>query len=389
MYTGKTVFSQLMQVLPRYDFNKCVDRYQGNKWARHFSCWNQLLCMAFAQLSHRESLRDIEITMNSQRGKLYHMGLRTPIARSTLADSNEKRDFRIYQDFAYSLIPMATELHRDQPLPVDIENELYALDSTLIDLCISLFPWAKYRRTKAAIKLHTLLDLRGSIPVFIAVSDGKTHDVKIMDKAPTPVGSIQVMDRGYFHFERLYQINLIPAYFVIRAKRGLLFRRVHSLPVEKSTGVQCDQIIALTVKKSKKEYPQQLRRVRYCDSELNKRLVFLTNNFVVDAKTIADIYRCRWQVELFFKWIKGHLRIKSFYGTSENAVKTQIWIAICAYLLVAITKRQWEIPVSMHTFLQIIEVNLFEKKPIKQIVDEAIRHEPNHRPDNQLKLFDY
>jgi len=339
MYSGKFVFSQLISILPLYEFNKCVAKYQGNKKVRDFPCWSQFLCMAFAQLSHRESLRDIEVTLNSHHKKLYHMGLRTRVARSTLADANERRDFRIYQDFAHALIPIATKLYRDKPLPVDIENELYALDSSTIDLCLSLFPWARFRKTKAAIKLHTLLDLRGSIPVFIEVTEGRIHDVKVMDQVPTPPDSIQVMDRGYLDFARLYQIHLIPACFVIRAKSNLQFRRVRSLPVDKSTGVQCDQIIMLTGPKSSKDYPEQLRRVRFFDSELDKRLVFLTNNFAVDSRTVADIYRCRWQVELFFKWIKGHLRVKSFFGTSQNAVKTQIWVAISAYLLVAIARK--------------------------------------------------
>ena len=389
MNLGKAVFSQLIHALPRYEFDKCVARHQGHKWVRDFSCWRQFLCMAFAQLSHRESLRDIEVTMNSHHNKLYHMGLQSRVARSTLADANEKRDWRIYQDFAHCLIPIAPRLYRDEPLPVDIENELFALDSTTIDLCLSLFPWARFRKTKAAIKLPTLLDLRGSIPVFIAVTEGKTHDVKVMDQVPTPPDSIQVMDRGYLDFEALYQIHLIPAYFVIRAKRNFRFRRIRSFSVDKSTGLQCDQIIVLTGYKSQKQYPEQMRRVRYFDSELDKRFVFLTNNFTVEAKTVADIYRCRWQVELFFKWIKGHLRIKAFYGTSENAVKTPIWIAISAYLLVAIAKKQWGIPVGMHTLLQILEVNLFEKRPINQIVDEAMKHELDTPLGKQLKLFDY
>jgi hypothetical protein len=389
MNTGKSVFSQLIHVLPRYQFDQCVERYQGNKWVRDFSCWSQFLCMAFAQLSHRDSLRDIEVTLNSHHRKLYHLGLRTRVARSTLADANEKRDFLIYQDFAHALIPIATKLYREEPLPVDLENELFALDSTTIALCLSLFPWARFRTTKAAIKLHTLLDLRGSIPVFIVVTEGKTHDVKVMEQVPTPPDSIQVMDRGYLDFERLYQLHLLPAYFVIRAKSNFRFRRIRSLPVDKTTGVRCDQIIVLTGTKSKQEYPEPLRRVRYFDSELNKRFVFITNHFGLASKTVADIYRCRWQVELFFKWIKGHLQINSFYGTSENAVKTQIWIAISAYLLVAIVKKQRDIPISMHTFLQILEVNLFEKRLINQIVDEALKHELDTQLDNQLKLFNY
>lgn len=389
MHSGKFVFSQIMRALPRYQFNKSVDKYQGNKKVRDFPCWSQLICMIFAQLSHRQSLRDVEVALNSHHQKLYHMGLRARVARSTLADANERRDYRIYQDFAHALIPLATKLYRNEPLPIDIKNELYALDSSTIDLCLSLFPWARFRKTKAAIKLHTLLDLRGSIPVFIEVTEGKTHDVKVMDQVPTPPDSIQVMDRGYLDFARLYQINLIPAYFVIRAKKNLKFRRVRSLPVDKSTGVQCDQYILLTGQKSSQGYPEQLRRVRYLDPELDKRFVFLTNNFTVDSKTVAEIYRCRWQVELFFKWIKGHLRIKSFFGTSPNAVKTQIWTAISTYLLVAIMKKQWDIPISLHTFLQILEVNLFDRRPINQIVEEAMKHEKLPEFCNQLKLFDY
>lgn len=389
MNSGKTVFSQLLHVMPRYEFSKYVQCYQGNKRVRGFSCWDQFLCMSFAQLSGRESLRDIEVTLNSHRQKLYHMGLRGRAARSTLAEANEKRDFRIYCDFAHALISIATTLYRDEALLVNVQNELYALDSTTIDLCLSLFPWAHFRKTKAAIKLHTQLDLRGSIPTFIAISDGKTHDVKLMDAIPPPPNAIQVMDRGYLDFQRLYRIHLIPAYFVIRAKTNLQCQRIRSLPVDKTTGVQCDQLIALTGPQSQKDYPEPLRRVRYLDSERNKRLIFLTNNFVISADTVSEIYRCRWQVELFFKWIKGHLRIKAFYGTSPNAVKTQIWIAICVYLLVAIAKKQWNIPVSLHTFLQILEVNLFEKRPINQIVDEAMDDELENQVNNQLKLFDF
>jgi hypothetical protein len=389
MNSGKIVFSQLMHILPRYEFNQCVQRYQGNRRVRDFSCWSQFLTMAFAQLSHRESLRDIEVSLNSQGEKLYHMGLCGRIARSTLADANETRDFRIYRDFAYSLMHLATELYQDDPLPVDIQHELYALDSTTIDLCLSLFPWARFRKTKAAIKLHTLLDLKGSIPTFIAVSDGKTHDVNLMDLVPTPPDAIQVMDRGYLDFARLYHIHLIPAYFIIRAKTNLRFRRIRSLPVDKNMGVRCDQMIMLTGMYSKKEYPEPLRRVRYFDPERNQQLVFLTNHFAIAAITVADIYRCRWQVELFFKWIKGHLRIKAFYGTSPHAVKTQIWIAISVYLLVAIVKKQLSLPISLHTFLQILEVNLFEKRPINHIVEDTMRHEATRQVDNQLNLFDY
>lgn len=345
--------------------------------------------MAFAQLSGRESLRDIEVTLNSHHKKLYHMGIRGRIARSTLADANEKRDWRMYQDFAHTLIPIAKRLYRDEELAVDIENELYALDSTTIDLCLSLFPWARFQQKKAAVKIHTLLDLRGSIPTFVAVSDGLTHDVSLMNVIPTPLDAVQVMDRGYLDFKQLYRIHLIPAYFVIRAKSNLKYRRIHSTPVDKNIGLRCDQAITLTGKRSKYYYPEPLRRVRYFDSKQNRYFVFLTNNFAIDAKTVADIYHCRWQVELFFKWIKGHLRIKAFFGTSSNAVKTQIWIAISVYLLVAIAKKQWDVPVSLHTFLQIIEVNLFEKRPIYQIVTEAIGQEMEPLFANQLNLFNF
>ncbi len=389
MNTGEIVFSQLIHALPRYTFDKCVQHYQGNKRIRTFSCWDQFLCMAFAQLTFRESLRHIEIALNSHQQKLYHMGLRERIARSTLADANESRDYRIYQDFAHALIPIAVELYQDEPLPVEILNEIYALDSTTIDLCLSLFPWAHFRKTKAAIKLHTLLDLHGSIPTFIAITDGKTHDMNIMDLVPTPPDSIQVMDRGYLDFERLYRIHLIPAYFVIRAKTNLKFRRMLSLPIGKDTGVQCDQVITLTGPQSKKDYPEPLRRVRYYDPEYDRRLFFLTNNFYLSAQTVADIYRLRWRVELFFKWIKGHLRIKAFYGTSANAVKTQIWIAISVYLLAAIVKKQMKVPVSLHTFLQILEMNIFEKRPINQVVSETLCSEFDPQVDNQLKLFDF
>ncbi len=389
MNTGKTVFAQLMHYLPRYEFNKCIHRYQGNKGVRNFPCWDQFLCMSFAQLSSRESLRDIEVTLNSHRQKLYHMGLHGGVARSTLADANEKRDYRIYRDFAHALIPIATRLYGKEELPFDLENELYALDSTTINLCLSLFPWAHFRKTKAAIKLHTQLDLRGSIPTFIAVSDGRTHDVKLMDSVPLPKNAIQVMDRGYLDFQRLYGIHLIPAYFVIRAKNNLQFRRIRSMIVNKTTGVQCDQIITLTGAKSQKGYPEPLRRVRYSDSQRNKRLVFLTNNFIIAADTVAEIYRYRWQVELFFKWIKGHLRIRAFFGTSPNAVSTQIWIAITVYLLMAIIKKNLNVPVSLHTFLQILEVNLFEKRPINQIVNEVVNHKTQCIACKQLNLFDF
>lgn len=388
MNSGKTVFAQLLQSLPHYEFNKCIQRYRGNYRIKSFSCWNQFLCMAFAQLTGREGLRDIETCLNSHHEKLYHMGFRNKVSRSTLSDANEARDFRIYQDFGYYLIDIARELYQGEELALKLDQTLYALDSTTIDLCLSLFPWATFRKTKAAIKMHTLLDLKGSIPTFISLTTGKVHDVNILDILPLEPESIVTMDRAYTDFERLYIIHRLPAFFVVRAKKNLRYRRLYSQKVNKTSGVRADQTIMLTVKKSIEAYPEVLRRISYIDTEKNKRFVFLTNHFSISANMVADIYRQRWQVELFFKWIKQHLRIKKFYGTSANAVKTQIWIAISIYLLVAITKKRLKLSGSLYTILQILEVNIFEKKPIFQIVSDALKQNTNDHFCNQLNLFD-
>jgi hypothetical protein len=387
MNSGKTIFAQLIQHLPRYEFNQCILRYHGNHKVRSFSCMDQFLCMAFAQLTYRESLRDIVTCLNSHRPKLYHMGFRGKIAKSTLADANELRDFRIYQDFGYVLIDIASKLYRDEDLGLDLKFAVYALDSTVIDLCLSTFPWATFRKKKAAVKIHTLLNVQGSIPTFIFVTPGSVHDVNMMDTVPFEAESVYTMDRAYLDFERLYHINQLSAFFVIRSKHNTRLRRIYSASVDKAIGVQADQTVLLVGYKSRMAYPDPLRRVRYHDVERDKRLVFLTNNFLIPAKTVADIYRSRWQVELFFKWIKQHLRIKSFFGISPNAVKTQIWVAVSVYLLVAIVKKRLNLPGSLHTILQILEVNLFEKIPISQLVNETISHENEHHDDNQLNLF--
>ena len=387
MNAGKTVFAQLLAHLPRHEFRRAVSRYQGNYRVRSFSCWDQFIAMAFAQLSGRESLRDIEACLSSHREKLYHVGMRGKISRSTLADTNERRDFRIYEEVGYSLIRIARKLYQSEELAVELDRSLYALDSTTIDLCLSLFPWATFRKTKAAVKMHTLLDLRGSIPTFVGLTSGAVHDVHFLDVVPLEEESVVTMDRGYLDFERLYAVHRLPAFFVIRAKRNLRFRRLSSSPVDKTCGVRVDQIIALMGTKSRQDYPESLRRVAFYDGENHRRLVFLTNLFTVSPKTVADIYKQRWKVELFFKWIKGHLRIKSFYGTSANAVKTQVWVAIIVYLLVAIAKKRLKLQPSLHTLLQIVEVNLFEKIGIIQLVTKALRQEIMAETDNQLNLF--
>lgn len=387
MNTGKTVFAQILEHLPRYEFDKCIKKYNGNNRVRKFPCYDQFLCLAFAQLTYRESLRDITTCLNSHHEKLYHIGFRGQISRSTLADAGEKRDCRIYQDFAYHLISIARKLYQNEELAIDLDYSLYAFDSTTIDLCLSLFPWAHFRKTKAAIKMHTLLDLRGSIPTFISLTTGKVHDVNILDILPLGKDAVIAMDRGYIDFSRLYSLNLSPAFFVIRAKNNLRFRRLYSREVDKTLGLRSDQSIILTNKKSRSAYPETLRRVSYVDLEKNKRYVYLTNIFTVPAKTVADIYKQRWQVELFFRWIKQHLRIKTFYGTSPNAVKTQIWIAVSIYLLVAILKKRLDLPGSLHTILQILEVNIFDKRSIIQIVKDAYKQEPEPVLCNQLNLF--
>ena len=387
MNAGKTVFAQILEHLPRYEFDKYVRKYKGNHRIRKFSCYDQFLCLAFAQITYRESLRDIETCLNSHHEKLYHIGFRGQISKSTLADANEKRDCLIYQDFAYHLISIARKLYQNEELAIDLDYSLYAFDSTTIDLCLSLFPWAHFRKTKAAIKMHTFLDLRGSIPTFISLTTGKLHDVNMLDILPLEEDAVIAMDRGYIDFSRLYALNLFPAFFVIRAKSNLRFRRLYSRKVDKTLGLRSDQTIVLTNKKSRDAYPETLRRVSYVDLEKNKRYVYLTNIFTVTAKTVADIYKQRWQVELFFRWIKQHLRIKTFYGTSPNAVKTQIWIAVSIYLLVAILKKRLHLPGNLHTILQILEVNIFEKKPIIQIVKDAYKQEPEPSLCNQLNLF--
>lgn len=388
MNAGKTVFSQILQHVSRYEFNKCVEKYNGNYRTRKFPCYDQFLSLAFAQLTYRESLRDIETCLNSHREKLYHIGFRGQLSRSTMADANERRDYRIYQDFGYHLIGVAQRLYEGEKPAVELVQSLYALDSTTVDLCLSLFPWATFRTTKAAVKIHTLLDLKGSIPTFVSLTPGNVHDVTILDTAPFKENSIVTMDRAYIDFGRLYAIHRLPAFFVIRAKQNLRYRRLTSRKVDKIKGLRADQTIFLTGVRSRILYPEALRRVSYVDLQTGKRFVFLTNVFSLPAQGIADIYKQRWQIELFFKWIKQHLRIKTFYGTSANAVKTQVWVAVCVYLLVAIMKKRLDLPGSLHTILQILEVNIFEKKTIIQLVKDSLKLECPPPISNQLNLFD-
>ena len=388
MNLGRTVFAQLMDELPSYEFRKCVARYGGDHKLRGFSCWDQFLCLSFAQLTYRESLRDIQACLRSVQPKLYHMGFRGKVSRSTLADANESHDWRIYADFAQILIRIARPLYARDPIGVDLDQSLYALDSTTIDLCLSLFPWAKFRRHKAAVKMHTLLDLHGNIPTFIRITDGKTHDVNILDEIAPEPGAFYVMDRAYVDFERLFAFTLCSSSFVVRTKKNILLQRRYSHRVDKSTGVRSDQTVILTASASAKAYPDALRRVSYVDAETNKRLKFLTNNFALPAVTIAQIYKSRWQVELFFKWIKQHLRIKKFYGTSENAVKTQIWIAVSVYVLVAIVRKRLGLEASLYQILQILSVTLFEKTPILQAFGDPESQEKSDPIYNQLNLWD-
>lgn len=387
MNTGKTVFSQVMDFLPMHEFRKCIQRYEGNYKVKSFSCFDQFLCMAFAQLTYRESLRDIEVCLRSMREKLYHMGIRGKISRSTLADANENRSWRMYADFAQVLIHQARDLYRNDEFCIELDQTVYALDSTTIDLCLSLFPWARFRRHKGAIKLHTLMDLRGSIPSFIKITDGKVHDINVLDDLIPEPGSFYVMDRGYLDFARLYNLTLCLAFFVIRSKTNLKFQRMYSHPIDKSTGLMCDQTIVLSNSDSAKDYPEKLRRVRYYDAENQKNLTFLTNNFTLPAITIALLYKSRWQIELFFKWIKQHLRIKAFYGTSENSVKSQIWIAIFVYLLVAIIKKRLKLDMSLYTILQILSITLFEKVPILEVLTNSDYKSEPSVPYKQLSLF--
>ena len=387
MNAGKTLFAQLMDFLPWSTFNRYVARYGGDKGVRTLTCAEQFRVMAFAQLTYRESLRDIEVSLSAQASKLYHMGFREPVRRSTLADANESRDWRIYADFAARLIIQARALYASENLGLELSNTVYALDSTTIDLCLSVFPWAHFRTTKAAVKMHTLLDLRGSIPSFIHVSDGKLHDVHALDLLTPEAGAIYVMDRGYVDFARLHRLHLAGAFFVTRAKSNLKAHRVYSAPTDRDTGILCDQTIALEGFYSKQDYPTYLRRVRFKDPETGKTLVFLTNQMSLPAATICALYKSRWQVELFFKWIKQHLRIKQFFGTSENAVKTQIWIAVSVYVLVAIVRKKLNIDASLYTLLQVLSLTLFEKMPLQQAFPADDYTSDNGSISNQLNLF--
>src|SRR2546422_6508502 len=389
MNLGQTVFSQLIEHLPHKEFQKCVARYRGDHYLKSFSCWDQFLAMAFAQLTYRESLRDIEACPGSMQSKLYHLGFRGKVARSTLADANEVHDWRIFADFAQYLIGVARSLHAEDPIGVELDNSFYALDSTTIDLCLSLFPWAKFRKTKGAVKMHTLLDLRGNIPTFISITDGKVHDVNILDEIVAEAGAFYVIDRGYLDFKCLFVLTLCSAFFVTRTKENVLLQRRYSHPVDKTTGVRSDQTVILTSIDSAKVYPDALRRITYVDAVTDNRLKFLTNNFALPALTIALIYKSRWQVELFFKWIKQHLRIKKFFGTSENAVKTQIWIAISIYVLVTIVRKRLGLEASLYQILQILSITLFEKTPILQAFQAFDSRDDLVNCGNQLNLFDF
>jgi len=388
MNLGKLVFAQVTQHLPLTTFRRCVARYGGEHKVKSFSCLEQYLCMAFAQLTYRESLRDIEACLRAQEGKLYHMGIQSRVSRSTLADANEVRDWRIYAEFAQSLIGIARRLYAAEPFGVDLKETVYALDASTIDLCLSVFPWAPFRSTKAAIKLHTLLDLRGNIPTFLHISEGKLHEVNVLDLLVPEPGAFYVMDRGYIDFERLHRLHQAGSFFVTRAKSNLKAQRRYSHPVERSTGLICDQTIALTGFYSRQDFDTPLRRIRFRDPETGKRLVFLTNNFALPAITITELYRCRWQVELFFKWIKQHLRIKVFFGTSENAVKTQIWIAVSVYVLVAIVKKRLTLSASLYEILQILSLTMFERMPLNQLLGEITTDGIDAISANQLNLFD-
>ena len=387
MNSGKTIFSQIMEFLPSYEFRLCVKRYRGQYKIKSFSCWDQFLCMSFAQLTYRESLRDIQACLRGNQQKLYHLGFRGNISRNTLAHANQIRDWRIYADFAQILIGPARTLYAHEDFGVQLKQTVYAFDATTIDLCLSLFPWAKFRQRKGAIKLHTLMDLRGSIPTLIFVTHGKVHEVHLLDDLVLEPGAIYIFDRGYLDFARLYQIHRAGAFFIIRAKSNFRFRRLYSQKADKAKGVQADQIIELHGFYSRQDYPDRLRRVRYYDAEKKKRLIFLTNNFILPATTIAELFRCRWKIELFFKWIKQHLRIKAFYGTSQNAVKTQIWIAISIYVLVAIIKKKLKVKVSLYTILQILSVSLFEKTSLFQLLSQIKPDAEKINPSNQLKLL--
>jgi len=384
---GQTIFSQIMSYVPKYSFDNCVKKYRGNYKVQSFTCWEQFLAMTFAQLTYRESLRDIETCLRAMQNKLYHIGIRSKISRSTLADANQNRDWRIYADFAYILIDKAKELYRDDKFFKELDETVYALDSTTIDLCLSLFPWAKFRKTKSAIKIHTLLDLQNNIPSFISITDGSVHDVNILDELITEIGAFYIVDKGYIDFERLYNLNNNSAYFVTRAKSNFQFKRIYSQQVDKSLGLICDQSIVLKGFYPSKDYPEKLRRIKYFDPQNNRRLVFLTNNFRLPAMTIANLFKQRWQIELFFKWIKQNLKIKSFYGNTPNAVKTQVCIAISVYVLLAIIKKKLKIEHSLYTFLQLISISVFEKTPIISMFSDSNYINEIDYNYNQLSLF--
>jgi hypothetical protein len=388
MNQGKTVFSQVMDTLPLHEFRKCVNRYDGNSKIRSFSCLDQFLCMAFAQLTYRESLRDIETCFRSIPTKLYHLGIRGKVSKSTLADANENRDWRIYADFAQILIHIARNLYANDDFGLELEQTVYALDTTTIDLCLSLFPWACFRKTKAAIKLHTLLDLRGNIPSFVEITDGKCHEIRMLDILTPEAGSFYVMDRGFLDFGRLYSLDQAKAFFVIKARSTLNYRRIYSHPIDKNTGLQCDQTIMLKSQGPMRTYPQQLRRIRLYDALKDKRLTFLTNNFSLPAWSITELYKSRWKIELFFKWIKQHLRIKAFFGTSPNAVKTQIWIAISVYVLIAIIKKRFYVSYNIYSILQILSITSLEKTDILQVLTKCDYTYQPPADHNQLTLFE-
>jgi hypothetical protein len=389
MHAGKFVFAQLMQYLPWKRFQRLVAKYNGNRYVKQFSCADQFLCMAFAQLTYRESLRDIEACLRAQSAKTYHFGIRGRIARSTLADANEIRDWRIYAEFAQALIGIARPLYAEEPFGVELDHSVYAFDATTIDLCLSVFPWARFQATKAAVRLHTLLDLRGNIPTFIHISDGKVHEVTVLDQLIPEAGAFYVLDRGLMDFQRLYRFHLEGAFFVIRARANLASARRYSHPVDRNTGLICDQSVALTNEFSAPHYPEMLRRVVFRDPDSHHRLVFLTNNFLIPALSVCALYRCRWQVELFFKWIKQHLRIKAFFGTSENAVKTQIWIAVSVYVLVAIVKKRLKLQASLYETLQILSLTMFEQTPLHQLLTLPRPSLDLTASANQLNLFDF
>ena len=388
MNQGSTVFAQVLDFLPKRQFRRCVERYRGNYRVRSFTCFDQFLCMAFAQLTYRESLKDIQCCLRAMDQKLYHSGFRGKVSKSTLADANELRDWRIYRDFAQYLIGKARVLYAEEDFGLQLDETVYALDASIIDLCLSVFPWATFRRTKSAIKLHTLLDLRGNIPSFVDITGGKVHDVNILDVLLVEAGAIYIMDRGYLDFQRLYGIHQSAAFFIIRPKANTKLRRLYSIAVDKSCGLRCDQIVVPTGFYTKKDYPEKLRRVKFFDEQQNRHLIFLSNHFKLSALTIAELYRCRWKVELFFKWIKQHLRIKAFYGTSENAVKTQIWIAISVYVLVAILKKRMNIQLSLYTILQILSLTCFEKTTLLQLLTDGAHKKQITNNHIQLKLFD-